>query len=176
MIALIITINKHDTVCFSSDIFTFTCNDMKETYNKLIDTLVKNLNINIDLPLELCEFEYLWFDKQYTKLSAFEYNIFSNNQWTIPWESQYIYEDFLETIHELEIKEAPDFSKVFEESNFEDIDDTKKEYLDDELEKTIKCTQNSNFFENNKNVKTDEFSELEKKFTEIIMNSIASKP
>jgi len=201
MIALIITINKYD-IYFSSEILTFTCDNITNTYEKLINTLIKYFNINIDFPNELSEFEYLWFDKQYTKLSTFTYNIFSNNEWSTPWECQSIYDDILEKINELEIKEAPDFSKMYGELNYDDndLDDNAlydKDLDDNDLDdndlddndlddndldnnsenKTTKnmiARQKSNFFENNKinNDINEDYLELEKKFKEIINNTI----
>ena len=188
MIALIITINKYD-IYFSSEILTFTCDNITNTYEKLINTLIKYFNINIDFPNELSEFEYLWFDKQYTKLSTFTYNIFSNNEWSTPWESQSIYDDILEKINELEIKEAPDFSKMYGELNYNDndsddnvlnnnnLDDNaldNNDLDDNDLDNNMIARQKSNFFENNKinNDINDDYLELEKKFKEIINNTI----
>jgi hypothetical protein len=166
MIALIITINKYD-VCFSSETLTFTCDSITNAYNKLIITLVKYFNIDIDFPDELSEFEYLWFDKQYTKLSMFTYNIYSDNMWNIPWDYQYIYNDILEKINELEIKDAPDFSELYGELNYEDNNN------EHNSEDTI-TRQKSNFFENNNidDTVNEDCLELEKKIKEIITNTI----
>ena len=165
MIALIITINKYN-VCFSSETLTFTCDNINNVYDKLINTLVKYLNIYVDFPDELSEFEYLWFDKQYTKLPIFTYNIYSDNTWNCPWDYQDIYNDILEKINDLEIKDAPDFSELYGELNYENNNEHNFE--------DMITRQKSNFFDNNNIDDTinEECLELEKKIKEIITNTI----
>jgi hypothetical protein len=67
--------------------------------------------------LDLIDFEYIWFKEQYVKTNAFVYQIYHNDKWSEPWDTQDIYEDVLEKIQDYENKNIPDFSKIYGEPN-----------------------------------------------------------
>jgi hypothetical protein len=120
MIGLIITINKYNN-CFSHDIFTFNLNSIDDVKDKLISTLVDAFKeLNIDFPLELLDFEYIWFDSQYTKLPVFTYKIYDNSWLENIWDDQDIYTDVLSKLYELEINNPPNFSSLYNEPELDD--------------------------------------------------------
>jgi len=112
---LIITINRY-TNYFESANYHTTHDSVENAKNKLIQTLVDNFkHINIDFPNNLVDFEYHWFKQQYVKANAFTYKIFSNNNWTEPWDCDEIYDEVLSQLEEYEISNPPDFSKMYGE-------------------------------------------------------------
>ena len=114
-IGLTITINKFNTY-FETKSYYLVCDNIDEAKNKLTDNLVENFRyITIDFPLDLIDFEYLWFKQQYVNTNAFVYKIFTNGQWTEPWETQDIYDEVLEKLEVQEIENVPDFSKMYGE-------------------------------------------------------------
>ena len=120
MIGLIITINKYNN-CFSHDTVTFNLNTIDDVKDKLISTLVDAFKeLNIDFPLELSDFEYIWFDSQYTKLPIFMYKIYNNLWLENIWDEQDIYTDVLSKMHELEISNPPNFSSLYNEPEVDD--------------------------------------------------------
>ena len=116
-IGLALTINKYNT--YFESVSYFTVNESIENAKKsLVNTLVDHFkHINIDFPLDLIDFEYLWFKQQYVKTNSFVYKIYSNETWSEPWELQDIYDEVLEKLEEYEIKNVPDFSKMYGEPN-----------------------------------------------------------
>jgi hypothetical protein len=114
-IGLIITINKFTTY-FESNSYTTLHEDINDTRTKLVQTLFENFKyINIDFPNNLVDFEYLWFKQQYVNVNSFTYKVFSDNRWSEPWDCDDIYDDVLVKLEEYEIKNAPDFSKMYGE-------------------------------------------------------------
>lgn len=144
-IGLIININKYITHYSENRQFTFICNDLEDVKNILINHLVTIFqNLEIDFPEDFDDFSYIWFNQQYTKCNVFDYKIFINNKWEEPWELQEIYSEVLEKMYEEEIKNPPDFSKIYDEDK--DINDE------------------NNFIEK----PSDQINELEKCFRDII--------
>ena len=83
---------------------------------ELINYLVRQLGVlNIDYPLSVEDFEYIWFNEQYVKSSVFNYKLFVNDKWVEPWESQEIYSDVLDKMFDEETKNPPDFSHIYGE-------------------------------------------------------------
>ena len=145
---LIITINKYIKY-FETIKQTFVCNSLEECKYKMIEFIANQFTfLNIDFPLELNDFEYIWFEQNYTQLNVFSYTIFTNFTKTIskgeepftedlekiyysskmdnePWELQDIYYEVIEKIHELEINNPPDFSQLYEEPDPDENSPTK---------------------------------------------------
>jgi hypothetical protein len=96
------------------------CNSIDECRNKLINFLADEFsNLNIDFPMDLNEFEYIWFDYSYVKSNAFDYLIVSSEEtliWNNPWELQDIYSDVLDIMYEKDVNNPPNFSELYGES------------------------------------------------------------
>jgi hypothetical protein len=89
--------------------------------------------LNIDFPLELTEFENIWFNQTYVSADAFTYKIFQNNAWSEPWSQQDIYDDVLEIMLAHEVANPPDFAKIYGEPEI--FSEEKSEKLEKETEK-----------------------------------------
>ena len=144
MLGLIVTINKFKSY-FSSIVSYTTCDTIEEAKKELTTYLAAHLNnLNIDYPMELSDFEYLWFNQSYVNANAFTYKIFQENKWIEPWTLDEIYEDVLERMHNEEIKSAPDFSRLYGEPvmNSDDEAEAPDFFADkkntDEVEKELK--------------------------------------
>ena len=99
-IGLIISINKINESIQS----TFTCSTLDECYIELIKHISCVFNVlQIDFPISLDDFEYIWFQNEYTKNSSFTYFIFENDKWITPWSNEDIYIDILNKMEEYEI-------------------------------------------------------------------------
>ena len=97
---LIVTINKINESIQS----TFTCLTIDECYIELIKHISCIFNtLQIDFPIKLDDFEYIWFQNEYTKNSSFTYFIFENDKWITPWCNEDIYIDILNKMEEYEI-------------------------------------------------------------------------
>jgi hypothetical protein len=132
MIGLIIIINKNNC----QDTLTFDVNTIDEAKNKLISILVNNFkDMNIDFPLLISDFEYLWFNEEAKNLPVFTYKIYNNN-WDNPWDEQEIYTDVLEQLYELEINTSHNMLDYYidEESNIDN------KYIDLESNNNTKYT------------------------------------
>ena len=116
-IALVLTINRF-TQYFETQTIYNNYDSIEIAKKALIDIIFSHFkNINVDYPHDLIDFEYIWFKEQYVKTNAFVYQIYDNDKWSEPWESQDIYEDVLEKIQEYENENIPDFSKMYGEPN-----------------------------------------------------------
>ena len=146
MIGLIITINKY-TSWFSSSTETFTFNTLEETQNKLVSYLTDILiNINIDFPQDLDDFETLWFNEKYTTLSFFNYRLFNNDLWSDPWDNQEIYSLVLENLIKVQQEQNINYEQLYGEPT---IDET------------------SGFYSNEgNNIEADDLDELDRKINE----------
>jgi hypothetical protein len=98
--------NKYET-------FNFICNDLEECKNKIIVTVKNIIFATIDYPLDITEFELLWYSDNYMDNRVFDYNIFQNNEWIKPWSDQELYESILELIYTIDVQDS-----LFNESNF----------------------------------------------------------
>lgn len=143
--ALIVFVNKFVNT-FETKQQTFICSSIEETKDKLINYLSNEFScMNIDYPLELADFEFYWFGEKYVNTNSFYYKIFANDIWSEPWDSQEIYNDVLDKMHEIELNNPPNFEEIHGEP------DPDSEVID-------------NFsMENN-----EQIHELEKKLTEIV--------
>ena len=112
-IGLIIIINKYDKH-FTTYEQTFICSSIDDAKNKLIDYLANNLLLEIDYPMSLEQFEYIWFSEQYVNTNAFSYKIFSN-KWDQPWTLDEIYLDVIDKIVDNDNNNPPDFTKLYGE-------------------------------------------------------------
>ena len=119
-VGLIVTINKYKTY-FSSIQTSIVCDSIDDAYTELIKYIVAHLTpLYIDFPLELVDFENIWFNQTYVNADAFTYKLFHNNKWEEPWTQQEIYDDALEVMLAHENTNPPDFSKVFGEDAIND--------------------------------------------------------
>ena len=114
-VGLFIGITKSNTYFESINEYKVV-DTIEEAYVELINYLVRHLGVlNIDYPLAFEDFEYIWFNEQYVKMSAFNYKLFVNDKWSEPWESQEIYSDVLDKMFDDEAKNPPDFSHIYGE-------------------------------------------------------------
>jgi hypothetical protein len=147
-IGLIVNINKFNK-CFETSNATFVCDSDDEAKNKMIEHLVTYMgSLNIDYPMDLDDFEYVWFKQNYVKTNAFTYFIFNETKWHQPWDLQEIYEEFLDKMVEKDSSNPPDFDTIYGEPN------------PDEEEEDKFTMEHS-----------EEVQELEKKLSEIISNA-----
>lgn len=97
---------------------TFICESINDAKDKLINYLISQLgNLNIDYPMDLTEFENIWFKQNYVNTNAFSYFIFQDNKWIQPWELHEIYDEFLDKMIEKESSNPPDFETIYGEPN-----------------------------------------------------------
>lgn len=114
-VGLTVTINKYKTY-FASIQTSIVCDNIDDAYTELVKYIVAHFTpLNIDFPLELDEFENIWFNQTYVSADAFTYKIFHNNSWTEPWSRQDIYDDVLEIMLAHEEANPPDFAKIYGE-------------------------------------------------------------
>ena len=147
-VGLIVTINKYKTF-FTSVQTSIVCDNIDDAYTELVKYIVAHFTpLHIDFPLELTDFENIWFNQTYVNADAFTYKLFHNNKWEEPWTQQEIYDDTLEVMLAHETANPPDFSKVFGEDS-----------INDNLEA-------NNFLENN--IKDKDIEELEIKMKTIM--------
>lgn len=119
-VGLIVTINKYKTF-FTSVQTSIVCDSIDDAYTELIKYIVAHFTpLHIDFPLELTDFENIWFNQTYVNADAFTYKLFHNNKWEEPWTQQEIYDDTLEVMLAHETANPPDFSKVFGEDSIND--------------------------------------------------------
>jgi len=139
-IGLIVNINKYKHY-FETSNATFVCDTFDNIKEKLINHLVLHFgNLNIDYPMDLTDFEYIWFNQNYVNTNAFSYFIFSQSdqsaKWSQPWELQEIYDDFLDKMVEKDSLNPPDFDTIYGEPNpDEDMDDNFTMDHNEEIEK-----------------------------------------
>jgi len=147
-IGLIITINKFNN-WFETIQTTFVSNTIDDAKNDLIEFLASHFkNLNIDYPLDLNDFEYLWFKQQYVNANSFYYKLFIDGIWSEPWDNQDIYSDVMDKIFEQETENPPDFTNLYGEPDPD-------ENINDKFG----------------GIESDQISEFEEKLTEIIKQS-----
>lgn len=143
-IGLFIIINKF-THYFETIHHTTTGTTLDNIKEQLINYLAKQFNsLNIDFPLELCDFEYIWFKQQYVLCNAFNYKIFYQNNWIEPWELEDIYTDVLDKMLEEDTNNPPNFSELYGEPDPDenkinniniDINETPEKHIEEIAEK-----------------------------------------
>ena len=103
---------------FDTSNATFVCESLDDSKDKLINYLISQLgNLNIDYPMDLTEFENIWFKQNYVNTNAFNYFIFQDGKWIQPWELNEIYDEFLDKMIEQESSNPPDFETIYGEPN-----------------------------------------------------------
>ena len=156
--ALSLTINKYTTYFESINHF-LVFENLDELRKELINILTNQYkNYNIDYPLELIKFENIIFNNEYIKADAFVYKIFFGNKWIDePWDNQEIYDDVLESILNIDVKNPPDFSEIYGEPdpdeniiNNSNIEDEKI----NEIEKRL-----NNIMEQTKHIEEEQIKE-----------------
>lgn len=159
-IGLIVTLNKYTTY-FESILKTFTSTDLEELKKNMIDFLCSHTNsLTIDYPMELEDFEYIWFKEQYMKCNLFTYKVFMDGKWTQPWEDQDIYDIMLEEMHKQEIEKGVDPELYNEPDPDEDASD-KIKYDDKIINELTEIADDPN----------KDFKKLEEMFKTIVNNS-----
>ncbi len=147
-IGLVITINKYKHY-FETNQITCICETMDEAKDKLVEYLANEFSIlNIDFPLDLADFEHLWFHQQYVNTNSFYYKLFMEGVWHEPWDHQDIYSDVLNKMQAYEESNPPNFEEIYGEP---DPDENKVDHFSLD--------------------KDEQIHELEKKLTEIINQS-----
>jgi hypothetical protein len=155
--ALSLTINKYTTYFESINHF-LVFENLDELKKELINILTNQYkNYNIDYPSELIKFENIIFNDNYVKTDAFVYKIFFENKWQEPWDNQEIYDDVLESILNIDVKNPPDFSEIYGEPdpdeniiNNSNIEDEKI----NEIEKRL-----NNIMEQTKHIEEEQIKE-----------------
>ena len=149
-IGLIVDINKFNHY-FETSNATFICDTIDEAKDKMIEYLVTYMgSLNIDYPMDLHDFEYIWFNQNYVKTNAFTYFIFNGTKWYQPWDLQEIYEEFLDKMIAKDSLNPPDFDTIYGEPN-----------PDEENEDNFTMDHEQN----------EQIQELERKLSEIISNA-----
>lgn len=98
------------------ELLNFVCSSLEECYNKLIVNIKNKINMNIDFPSDLDDFAYLhWYNNYSMDNEIFDYNVFSNNEWTKPWTLQELYENILEIIHQVDLQNS-----IYNDRNYYD--------------------------------------------------------
>jgi hypothetical protein len=151
MIGLIITINKYSS-WYSSKSTTFTFNTLDEAYTKLVSIITDIVNnLNIDFPLDLDDFETIWFDGNYVGSSFFEYKIFNNDMWSEPWDKQDIYSQVLDNLIKIQQEQNINYEELYGEPTINDnggFYSNEGTHIDandlDELDKKINQEMSSN--------------------------------
>lgn len=146
---LIITINKYNKTYFESKEKTWVLDNEETVYSELIKYLVLQFkDLKFDYPLDLVDFDYLWFDKQYVNCNSFSYKVFNGEKWYEPWEYQDIYSDVFDAIQDEENKTHPDFTHMYGEpdgdeykDNPEPLDETDQyQYMESKINDIISET------------------------------------
>lgn len=103
---------------FDTSNATFVCESLEDVKKNLINYLISQLgNLNIDYPMDLTEFENIWFKQNYVNTNAFNYFVFHDNKWSQPWELHEIYDEFLDKMIENDSSNPPDFEIIYGEPN-----------------------------------------------------------
>ena len=128
-IGLIVTINKFVNYsgqkCFKTKTVTTMCKTLEEAHDELVTYLCSQFkDLNIDFPIDINEFEFMWFDREYVETHAFKYKVF-NNGWSEPWEMEDIYSDVMDRMFQTEVENPPDFSQLYGEPNPDEIKEDK---------------------------------------------------
>ena len=114
-VALSLTINKYNNH-FESKPYFLTFETLEQSRTELINILVTHFKkLHINYPQDLVDFEYELFNHQYVKADSFVYQIYHNDRWSEPWESQDIYDDVIEQIIKEESENPPEFSEIYGE-------------------------------------------------------------
>jgi hypothetical protein len=117
---LIVIINKFNNK-YENYNKTIECSSLDDTKNKLIKYLSDELScLNIDYPLDLESFDYLWFNNEYIKANSFDYYVFIDNKWIQPWTLSEIYLDVYDKMLENENNNPPNFEELYSEPIIED--------------------------------------------------------
>ena len=146
-VGLIIIINKFKAY-FESKIETIECESILDAKKYLLNYLLTQFGkLNIDYPMDLNEFEYLWFGgDKYVNSNAFDYKIFTD-KWEQPFERSDLYSEFLDLMLAYDSENPPDYSKLYGEPDpdFETDDKPDIEYNEEtiELEKQLNEIMNN---------------------------------
>lgn len=100
---IIITNPKHNKF----DSKYFICNDIDECYNKLVVSIKNAIILNVDYPTDYEEFKNLiWYNSISFDNEVFDYSIFIDGEWKIPWTHQEIYDKICEIIHTVDLQNS----------------------------------------------------------------------
>ena len=96
---LIVIVHHIDETCT----FSYVCDNIHECHKNIIDTIISLLEkVNIDIPLELERFNFLWFNNSCRPNDFCEYYIFNGTEWISPFEIQELYSDSVNEFLKLE--------------------------------------------------------------------------
>jgi len=123
-VGLVVYLVKFKTY-FETEIKTFNCLNLTDAKKKLVRYLADSFqHLSIDFPDDLLDFEYIWFQQQYVKSSAFNYKVFYESKWVEPWDNQQIYADVLEQIIKTEINNDIDYEELYGEPTLNELYET----------------------------------------------------
>jgi len=105
---------------------TFICNSLDECKNKLIINLKNNIYKNIDYPLDVDDFvTNYWYNDKSMDNDFFDYQIFLNNEWIMPWTIQELYDIVINIINQVDIQNS-----IYNDKNYYDYSsDTEEEKI-----------------------------------------------
>lgn len=90
--------------------FPIYSGELNDCRNYIINVVSDNFKkLDIDFPLNLDDFEYIWFDSNRTDANSFTYILIPNNNnnisygWDEPWSLEDLYDDILENMYQYEI-------------------------------------------------------------------------
>jgi hypothetical protein len=114
MIPLVIIFSKPNIPKFETSIFE--CIDLDDCKNKLIITIKKNIEKQIDYPSNLDDFASLcWFHENSMENEVFEYYIFYQDKIQTIWTPQELYLAVVENIYLNDVQNA-----IFNPNNYVD--------------------------------------------------------
>ena len=121
-IPMFITITKPNYPKYETT--TFVCNTLEECQNKLIITLKNLIDKKIDFPVDVDDFESIyWYNEASMSNEFYDYSIFYDGKWSKPWTIQELYETVTNIIHQVDIQNS-----IYNDKNYYD-------YCSDEDEK-----------------------------------------
>jgi hypothetical protein len=110
-------VSKYETL-------TFECNSLEDCLNKLIINIKQRIDMKIDYPQYIDDFTSLyWYNENSLNNDIFDYKIFNDGKWVMPWSSQELYEHVIEMINVADIQNSIFNNKNYEDAAASDSDD-----------------------------------------------------
>lgn len=126
MYSLVVIINKYINY-FDQFKYHKICDTMKECESVLVDFISGHVkDLNIDFPLDLEDFNTIWFDNNRVEADSFTYLIIPLNKssitynWNEPWNLNDVYDLLLDNIHKIELENQIHTSNQNSNSDDED--------------------------------------------------------
>ena len=92
--------NKHK---IQSKIITEIGENLDDIRKKIIYIIQEELSAINNLPIDYASFVPIWYTNISADAEPFDYKIFINNKWILPWDIEDLYEEAHEILHKLEL-------------------------------------------------------------------------